>query len=138
MCSFSDQQLTNIHEQSTISGMDVILANMSAQEYIQLSDLHDALPSIVSTDQSGSSAGSTISSNDPSPVLAMMTKQKAAPPGDMRRALSSSMGRPPSSSKSSVNFNGKKHQEINESEVISANGKYCHQVNENIICEVSQ
>ena len=135
---FRDQQSTNAHEQSVASDMNSILANMSAQEHIRLVSLHDALPSIVSTDQSGSSADSAISSDDPSPVLAMMTKQKAAPPGDAHHALSSSMGRSPSSSKSSVEFNGKKHQEINESEVMSANGKHCHQVNENVICEVSQ
>ena len=135
---FHDQQSTNTHEQSVTSDMNSILANMSAQEHIRLVSLHDTLPSIVSTDQSGSLAGSAISSDDPSPVLAMMTKQKVAPPGDVHHALSSSMGRSPSSSKSSVKFNGKKHQEINESEVMSANGKCCHQVNENVICKVSQ
>ena len=135
---FRDQQSTNAHEQSVASDINSILVNMSAQECIRLVSLHDTLPSIVSTDQSGPLADSAISSDDPSPVLAMMTKQRVAPPGDARRALSSSMGRSPSSSKSSVEFNGKKHQEINESEVMSADGKHCHQVNENIICEVSQ
>ena len=64
-----DQQLENAHEQSTVSGMDVISANVSAQKHVWLADPHDTSPSIVSTDQSGSSAGSTISGDDPSPVL---------------------------------------------------------------------
>ena len=80
---FHDQQLTNAHEHSTIGGMDMILANMSAQEHIRLTNLHDTLPPVVSTDQSGSLTSSTISGDDPSPILAMMTKQKAVPPGDI-------------------------------------------------------
>ena len=135
---FRDQQSTNAHEQSVANDINSILVNMSAQEYIRLVSLHDTLPSVVSTDQSGPAADSAISSDDHSPVLAMMTKQRVTPPGDVHRALSSSMGRSPSSLKSSVEFNGKKHQEINELEVTSADGKCCRQVNENVICEVSQ
>jgi hypothetical protein len=81
---FCNQQLTNAHEHSTISGMDAISANMSAQEHTRLTNLHDTFSPVVSTDQSGSLTSSTISSDDPSPgILAMMTKQKAVLPGDI-------------------------------------------------------